>query len=85
VIERFPGIVRDQTPKYTKAFRGVDRETYFPLATMHRLHLAVGDLWATGALALLTAALLAVHLARAARARARRALPRGGAQGALQA
>jgi hypothetical protein len=53
LLTKFPSIFQDQTPKYTKAFQGIEAATRLPLATMHRLQLHVRDLWAIALVAVL--------------------------------
>jgi len=60
LLARWPGIVQDQTPKYTKAFLGLEAATWLPLRTMIRWQLSPSEMWSAlyGSAAVGTAALL---------------------------
>jgi hypothetical protein len=74
LLSQFPSITRDQTPKYTKAFRGIEEATLVPLGTLHRWGLRIGDLWAMGFVAVLAvvAGVLYRHVQHRARVRLNR-------------
>lgn len=44
LLAKFPGIVQDQTPKYTKAFVGLEAATWMPLRTMIRWRLSPAEM-----------------------------------------
>ncbi|HEX6813668.1 MAG TPA: CYTH domain-containing protein [Planctomycetota bacterium] len=64
---KFPAIVQDQTPKYTKSFLAIEQATWMPLRTMVRWRVTPGGLFAIGAgvaIAILAAVLFLVRRLR---------------------
>jgi hypothetical protein len=45
LLAKWPGIVQDQTPKYTKAFVALEAATWLPMRTMIRWQLSPTEMW----------------------------------------
>lgn len=69
VLAAFPGIRRDQTPKYAKAFQGIERGSVLPVRLLVRAGWSMTDALAVGGLLVLLAGVVA--FARVARRRQR--------------